>query len=353
MLADASAAFADAGVDAQVVLERVARVTAEPLRAGCVIRLRADDPQWLDAVTIYDRNPAVREAVQAIMGPVRVHISDANPAAVVTRSGQPLLHASINSGALRSDVEGRFMTSTTPLPPSTQPCGELARGALMLHRCAAEGRGEASPPHKPLFAGAFGPRAPTAGGLPQASSTSSERRTSARQPSPSTPGFLGRGSCFTIALPYRRPPPREVTAAPTLTAPPPGAERPPAAPDVAPVRILLAEDNMANIRALSEYLRAQGCQVFVAQSGYEALVRASEAQPQLILMDIQMPGMDGLEAIRRLRAMPTYAATPIIALTALAMPGDRERCLAAGASAYMTKPVSLRNLAETIQRLIA
>jgi hypothetical protein len=58
VLADASAAFADAGVDAQVVLERVARVTAEPLRAGCIIRLRADDPQWLDAVTIYDRNPA-------------------------------------------------------------------------------------------------------------------------------------------------------------------------------------------------------------------------------------------------------------------------------------------------------
>jgi CheY-like chemotaxis protein len=69
-------------------------------------------------------------------------------------------------------------------------------------------------------------------------------------------------------------------------------------------------------------------------------------------MDIQMPVMNGLEAMTRLRMNPRFAATPIIALTALAMPGDRERCLQAGATEYMTKPVGLRILANTITKLL-
>ena len=69
-------------------------------------------------------------------------------------------------------------------------------------------------------------------------------------------------------------------------------------------------------------------------------------------MDIQMPEIDGLDATRRLRAMPAFAATPIIALTALAMSGDRERCLEAGANEYLTKPVSLKRLVEVIQHLV-
>jgi CheY-like chemotaxis protein len=114
--------------------------------------------------------------------------------------------------------------------------------------------------------------------------------------------------------------------------------------------ILLAEDNEANIRGMGEYLQDRGYDVVVARNGQEALGMAVARRPALILMDIQMPTMDGLEATRRLRGLPEFAATPIIALTALAMPGDRERCLAAGANDYLTKPVSLKGLVETMQQ---
>ncbi len=115
----------------------------------------------------------------------------------------------------------------------------------------------------------------------------------------------------------------------------------------APV-ILLAEDEEHNIYTLSTYLTAKGYQVVVARNGAEALERAHAVRPALIVMDIQMPGMDGLEAIQRIRANHTLGMLPIIALTALAMPGDRERCLAAGADDYLSKPVSLKGLVATI-----
>jgi PAS domain S-box-containing protein len=126
----------------------------------------------------------------------------------------------------------------------------------------------------------------------------------------------------------------------------------PLAPDApqappAPV-ILLAEDEENNIYTLSTYLTAKGYQVVVARNGAEALERAHAVRPALIVMDIQMPGMDGLEATRRIRADATFAAIPIIALTALAMAGDRERCLAAGADDYLSKPVSMKGLVATI-----
>jgi PAS domain S-box-containing protein len=118
------------------------------------------------------------------------------------------------------------------------------------------------------------------------------------------------------------------------------------------VNVLLAEDNEANIDAVGEYLRDVGFQVTVAHDGKEALARAEDIHPDVILMDIQMPEMDGLEAIRRLRQMPALKSTPVIALTALAMPGDRNRCLKAGADEYLTKPVGLKNLVATIRRLL-
>ncbi len=116
--------------------------------------------------------------------------------------------------------------------------------------------------------------------------------------------------------------------------------------------VLLAEDNMANILTIGEYLKSHGYQVVIAHDGSEAIKKADVVQPDIILMDIQMPVLDGLEAIARLRQNPIYASTPIIALTALAMPGDRERCLVAGASEYMSKPVSLRTLRQTMQDLL-
>ncbi|NJN98359.1 MAG: response regulator [Anaerolineales bacterium] len=117
-------------------------------------------------------------------------------------------------------------------------------------------------------------------------------------------------------------------------------------------RILLAEDNEINIEVINEYLQDEGYRVVLARNGREALAQATEIRPDLILMDIQMPEMDGLEAIRRLRARAEFATTPIIALTALAMPGDRERCLDAGATEYLTKPVSLKRLVELIEELL-
>lgn len=116
--------------------------------------------------------------------------------------------------------------------------------------------------------------------------------------------------------------------------------------------ILLAEDNETNITAMCDYLVAKGYRMVVARNGGEAVDRTREIRPDLILMDIQMPGMDGLEATHQIREDPEFAGTPIIALTALAMAGDRERCLAAGANEYFSKPVSLRKLNVTIRQLL-
>jgi signal transduction histidine kinase/CheY-like chemotaxis protein len=116
--------------------------------------------------------------------------------------------------------------------------------------------------------------------------------------------------------------------------------------------VLLAEDNMANVLTMGEYLKSHDYKVVVAHDGLEAIKLAETMNPDVILMDIQMPVMNGLDAIARLRDDSRFASTPIVALTALAMSGDRERCLAAGANEYMSKPVSLKLLAETIRELL-
>ena len=118
--------------------------------------------------------------------------------------------------------------------------------------------------------------------------------------------------------------------------------------------VLIAEDNEASILTLTVYLHAQGHRVIVARNGSEAIEMACAERPALVLMDLQMPVMDGLEAIQHLRQHPdaAIATIPIIALTALAMPGDRERSLAAGANEYMTKPVNLKNLNVLIEQYL-
>jgi CheY-like chemotaxis protein len=97
-------------------------------------------------------------------------------------------------------------------------------------------------------------------------------------------------------------------------------------------------------------LQAKGYQVIVARNGIEAIEMAEREQPDVILMDVHLPQMDGLEATRRIRTREKLAHTPIIALTALAMPGDRERCLSAGMNEYLSKPISVKILNEVIQK---
>ena len=116
--------------------------------------------------------------------------------------------------------------------------------------------------------------------------------------------------------------------------------------------ILLVEDNPANMLVTNDFLENHGYQVVTASNGFDAIETAQMHQPDLILMDIQMPGMNGFEAIKRLREKPQFDSVSIIALTALVMPGDRERCLEAGANEYLAKPVSLKELLHTIQSLL-
>jgi CheY-like chemotaxis protein len=114
-------------------------------------------------------------------------------------------------------------------------------------------------------------------------------------------------------------------------------------------KILIAEDDMRTVYAVSALLRAKGAQVVVAETGREALdALASNPDISLVLMDVMMPEMDGYEAMRRLRADPQFATLPVIALTAKAMKGERERCLAAGASDYLAKPVDSGRLLGTL-----
>ncbi|MGD1902837.1 MAG: response regulator [Geitlerinemataceae cyanobacterium] len=116
--------------------------------------------------------------------------------------------------------------------------------------------------------------------------------------------------------------------------------------------VLLAEDNEANTLTMSNYLQAKGYRVAIAKNGLEAIATTQSQLVDLILMDVQMPTMNGLEAIGQIRQDPIYAETPIVAVTALTMGGDRERCLAAGADEYLSKPVALEQLVRTIRALL-
>jgi PAS domain S-box-containing protein len=117
--------------------------------------------------------------------------------------------------------------------------------------------------------------------------------------------------------------------------------------------VLVAEDNELNARGMIDYMSSKGFRVAHARDGAEAVRKAAELKPRAILMDIQMPIVHGLEAIRNIRADPAMKGIVVIALTALAMPGDRERCLEGGADAYLSKPVVLRELYSILESLTA
>jgi PAS domain S-box-containing protein len=167
---------------------------------------------------------------------------------------------------------------------------------------------------------------------------------------------VGKGSRFTINLAYKQDEISKLETPQTSAGLPIGKQSSKA--KVASERvvarglILLAEDSMANILTIGDYLESHGYEVIIAHDGLEAIQKADAINPDIILMDIQMPVINGLDAIARLRGNPRFTSTPIIALTALAMPGDRERCLLAGASEYMSKPVSLKSLMNTIIELL-
>ena len=118
-------------------------------------------------------------------------------------------------------------------------------------------------------------------------------------------------------------------------------------------RILLVEDNDENWDMLSRRLGRRGYEVIRAADGQQAVDKAAVEAPDLILMDVNLPVMDGLEATRRIRARAEAPPTPIIALTAHALVGDRDKAFAAGANDYHTKPVELPRLLEQIEALLA
>ncbi|MGC4118671.1 MAG: response regulator [Myxococcales bacterium] len=114
-------------------------------------------------------------------------------------------------------------------------------------------------------------------------------------------------------------------------------------------RILLAEDDVRNIFALSSVLEPKGAQVLVARNGREALEQLERGPVDLVLMDIMMPEVDGLAATREIRRRPAHKKLPVIALTAKAMPDDREKCLEAGASDYIAKPIDVEKLLSLVR----
>ena len=119
------------------------------------------------------------------------------------------------------------------------------------------------------------------------------------------------------------------------------------------MRILVAEDNPANRELIREILEVQGYEVLEAVNGLEALEQIEENLPDLVLMDIQMPLIDGLEAVSKLRRDERFSKLPVIALTAYAMSGDEEKALMAGFDAYLPKPMDVKQLLLYVQQFTA
>ena len=116
--------------------------------------------------------------------------------------------------------------------------------------------------------------------------------------------------------------------------------------------ILVVEDNDKNRKLVRDVLTAKGYRLIEAETGEDGLRLAHEQRPALVLMDIQLPGIDGIETLRRLRADAATAAIPIIAVTASAMTQDRQKILAAGFDAYQSKPISIRPFVDLVREVL-
>lgn len=157
----------------------------------------------------------------------------------------------------------------------------------------------------------------------------------------------GKGSRFTITLPWlpnEQMPKAKVTA--ELATPIPRSH------EKRSGRILLVEDTDVVGQLVTDYLQHRGYKILHAFNGVEAIKMTEKEHPDLILMDVMMPIMDGLEATQHIRKNKIFANTPIIALTALAMSGDSERCLAAGMNDYLSKPIQMQDLADMIEKYL-
>jgi CheY-like chemotaxis protein len=118
-------------------------------------------------------------------------------------------------------------------------------------------------------------------------------------------------------------------------------------------KILIAEDNPVNRELLRELLEMRGFEIFEACDGLQALAMVEQVCPHLLVLDLGMPGLDGFGVIRKIRDDPAHASLPVLAATAYAMRGDRERVLEAGFDGYISKPISPTALNAEIDRLIA
>jgi two-component system, cell cycle response regulator DivK len=121
---------------------------------------------------------------------------------------------------------------------------------------------------------------------------------------------------------------------------------------MSPARVLIVEDNPLNLKLVRDVLLMAGFEVIEARTGEDGVARAQDSQPDLILMDLQLPGVDGTQAMRTIKASPSGSGIPIVALTAFAMSEDRDRALRNGFDGYLSKPISVRDLPRQISELL-
>lgn len=117
-------------------------------------------------------------------------------------------------------------------------------------------------------------------------------------------------------------------------------------------KILVVEDNPLNLKLLRDVLQVAGYEVIEARSGEDGVRLAEEDPPDLVLMDLQLPGIDGYEALRRLRQPKSVPNVPVVAVTAFAMAEDRKRAMAAGFDGYVEKPISVRELPGRVEAFL-